>query len=122
MRCTRHDKLVFRDKAYNDNGLVPRTIHLLKDKYPAIVIYTDVALDRYSSDGHDDIVMEDGIHSMVHSVKLWIQFGDLETRKCETRITIPRCNPTSLGQFSLFNFCTPGFRRVFDDQSRRRDV
>ncbi|KAL6603526.1 hypothetical protein ACP70R_043887 [Stipagrostis hirtigluma subsp. patula] len=49
------------DEAYNDNGLVPRTIRLLKDKFPDIVIYTDVALDPYSSDGHDSIVREDGV-------------------------------------------------------------
>ncbi|KFK41392.1 hypothetical protein AALP_AA2G124600, partial [Arabis alpina] len=46
------------DEAYNDNGLVPRTIRLLKDKYPDLVIYTDVSLDPYSSDG---IVREDGV-------------------------------------------------------------
>ncbi|KAK1548830.1 hypothetical protein Q3G72_007343 [Acer saccharum] len=49
------------DEAYNENGLVPRTIRLLKDKYPDPVIYTDVALDPYSSDGHDGIVREDGV-------------------------------------------------------------
>ncbi|KAK6782693.1 hypothetical protein RDI58_020489 [Solanum bulbocastanum] len=49
------------DEAYNDNGLVPRSIRLLKDKYPDLVIYTDVALDPYSSDGHDGIVREDGV-------------------------------------------------------------
>ncbi|KAK8692219.1 hypothetical protein V6N13_075693 [Hibiscus sabdariffa] len=49
------------DEAYNDNGLVPRTIRLLKDKFPDLVIYTDVALDPYSSDGHDGIVREDGV-------------------------------------------------------------
>ncbi|KAG6470058.1 hypothetical protein ZIOFF_071078 [Zingiber officinale] len=49
------------DEAFNDNGLIPRTIRLLKDKYPEIVIYTDVALDPYSSDGHDGIVREDGV-------------------------------------------------------------
>ncbi|KAM7256805.1 hypothetical protein ACFE04_012546 [Oxalis oulophora] len=49
------------DEAYNDDGLVPRTIRLLKDKYPDLVIYTDVALDPYSSDGHDGIVREDGV-------------------------------------------------------------
>ncbi|XP_028107447.1 delta-aminolevulinic acid dehydratase, chloroplastic-like [Camellia sinensis] len=48
-------------EAYNDNGLVPRAIRLLKDKYPDLVIYTDVALDPYSSDGHDGIVREDGV-------------------------------------------------------------
>eukprot|EP00249_Psilotum_nudum_P028912 c38926_g1_i1 orf=91-1374(-) len=49
------------DEAYNPNGLVPRAIQLLKDKYPDLVIYTDVALDPYSSDGHDGIVREDGV-------------------------------------------------------------
>ncbi|XP_043715835.1 delta-aminolevulinic acid dehydratase, chloroplastic-like [Telopea speciosissima] len=49
------------DEAYNENGLVPRAIRLLKNKYPDIVIYTDVALDPYSSDGHDGIVREDGV-------------------------------------------------------------
>ncbi|MCH97700.1 delta-aminolevulinic acid dehydratase chloroplastic-like, partial [Trifolium medium] len=33
----------------------------LKDKYPDLIIYTDVALDPYSSDGHDGIVREDGV-------------------------------------------------------------
>ncbi|XXG79891.1 hypothetical protein AAC387_Pa09g0861 [Persea americana] len=49
------------DEAYNEHGLVPRAIRLLKDKYPDIVIYTDVALDPYSSDGHDGILREDGV-------------------------------------------------------------
>ncbi|XP_058112402.1 delta-aminolevulinic acid dehydratase, chloroplastic [Magnolia sinica] len=49
------------DEAYNENGLVPRAIRLLKDKYPDIIIYTDVALDPYSSDGHDGIVRDDGV-------------------------------------------------------------
>ncbi|KAI9106465.1 hypothetical protein K1719_021993 [Acacia pycnantha] len=49
------------DEAYNENGLVPRAIRLLKDKYPDVEIYTDVALDPYSSDGHDGIVREDGV-------------------------------------------------------------
>lgn len=29
------------------------------------VIYTDVALDPYSSDGHDGIVREDGIYRLI---------------------------------------------------------
>ncbi|KAF5197061.1 Delta-aminolevulinic acid dehydratase protein [Thalictrum thalictroides] len=49
------------DEAFNENGLVPRAIRLLKDKYPDLVIYTDVALDPYSSDGHDGICREDGV-------------------------------------------------------------
>ncbi|KAG2307349.1 hypothetical protein Bca52824_027097 [Brassica carinata] len=49
------------DEACNNNGLVPRTIRLLKDKYPDLIIYIDVALDPYSSDGDDGIVREDAM-------------------------------------------------------------
>ncbi|CAI5459499.1 unnamed protein product [Closterium sp. Yama58-4] len=49
------------DEAYNPDGIVPRSIRLLKDKFPDLIIYTDVALDPYNSDGHDGIVREDGV-------------------------------------------------------------
>ncbi|MFZ3231527.1 MAG: porphobilinogen synthase [Pseudobdellovibrio sp.] len=40
----------------NPNGFLPKTIKRLKDKFSNIVLVTDVALDPYSSDGHDGIV------------------------------------------------------------------
>jgi porphobilinogen synthase len=43
-------------ESYNDNGLVPQAIKLLKKDLPDLAIFTDVALDPYSSDGHDGIV------------------------------------------------------------------
>ncbi|OAE28926.1 hypothetical protein AXG93_2960s1030 [Marchantia polymorpha subsp. ruderalis] len=49
------------DECYNEDGLVHRSIRLLKDKFPDLVIYTDVALDPYNSDGHDGICREDGV-------------------------------------------------------------
>jgi len=46
--------------SYDPDGLVPRTIAALKQRWPELVIVTDVALDPYSSDGHDGIVAPDG--------------------------------------------------------------
>jgi len=46
--------------SYDPDGLVPRTIAALKERWPELVIVTDVALDPYSSDGHDGIVAADG--------------------------------------------------------------
>jgi len=43
-------------ESQNENGLLARTIKTLKDAHPDIVLYGDVALDPYSSDGHDGIV------------------------------------------------------------------
>ena len=40
----------------NEDGLVPRSLRALKARFPALALFTDVALDPYSSDGHDGIV------------------------------------------------------------------
>ncbi|TPV93809.1 MAG: porphobilinogen synthase [Myxococcales bacterium FL481] len=48
------------EEAHNPQGLIPATIRRLKDKWPDLVVVTDVALDPYSSDGHDGIVAPDG--------------------------------------------------------------
>ncbi len=47
-------------EAHNRDGLVPRTLRALKDRWPDVVLVTDVALDPYNSDGHDGIVAPDG--------------------------------------------------------------
>ena len=43
-------------ECYNPDGLVPRAIKMLKKEFSDLVVVTDVALDPYSSDGHDGIV------------------------------------------------------------------
>ncbi|MEM9381599.1 MAG: porphobilinogen synthase [Planctomycetota bacterium] len=40
----------------NEDGLVPRSLRALQDRFPELTLMTDVALDPYSSDGHDGIV------------------------------------------------------------------
>ena len=47
------------EEAYNPNGIVPRAVAMLKNALPDSIVCTDVALDPYSSKGHDGIV-EDG--------------------------------------------------------------
>ena len=43
-----------------EDGLVQRTIRAIKEQFPKIVIVSDVAMDPYSSDGHDGVV-RDGV-------------------------------------------------------------
>jgi porphobilinogen synthase len=40
----------------NPDGLFPRAIGTIKDAVPEMVVISDVALDPYSSDGHDGVV------------------------------------------------------------------
>lgn len=48
------------EAAYDPNGLVQRSLRALKARWPELTLVTDVALDPYSSDGHDGIVAPDG--------------------------------------------------------------
>ncbi|MEZ2622901.1 porphobilinogen synthase [Paenalcaligenes hominis] len=47
-------------EAANPNGLIPRTVALLKKEFPELGILTDVALDPYTSHGQDGIIDENG--------------------------------------------------------------
>jgi porphobilinogen synthase len=44
----------------NASGLLPRAVRALKGALPDLLVVTDVALDPYSSDGHDGVLI-DGI-------------------------------------------------------------
>lgn len=45
-------------EAWNKDGLIQRSIKTIKDAVPEMFVMTDVALDPYSSYGHDGIVKE----------------------------------------------------------------
>jgi porphobilinogen synthase len=47
-------------EAFNDKGLVPRTIKALKNAYPELGVITDVALDPYTTHGQDGIIDDTG--------------------------------------------------------------
>ena len=46
-------------EALNDQGLMQKSVRFIKENYPDLLVMTDVAMDPYSSYGHDGIV-EDG--------------------------------------------------------------
>ncbi|MDJ0518613.1 MAG: porphobilinogen synthase [Trichodesmium sp. MO_231.B1] len=48
-------------ESYNPDGLIQRTVKAIKQTIPDIVVITDVALDPYSSEGHDGIVGKNGV-------------------------------------------------------------
>ncbi|MBO0937961.1 porphobilinogen synthase [Fibrella sp. HMF5335] len=47
-------------ESHNPDGLYLQTIQAIKTKYPDVLLMTDVAMDPYSSDGHDGLV-ENGV-------------------------------------------------------------
>jgi porphobilinogen synthase len=47
-------------EALNQDGLVPRVVRALKQRFPELGIITDVALDPYTSHGQDGLIDESG--------------------------------------------------------------
>ena len=50
-------------EALNPNNLVCRSIRYIKEKFPTIGIITDVALDPYTSHGHDGVIIDNKINN-----------------------------------------------------------
>ncbi|HLB53076.1 MAG TPA: porphobilinogen synthase, partial [Chlamydiales bacterium] len=48
------------DEAWNEEGLLPQAIRAFKTHLPTLCIIADVALDPYTSHGHDGLVNQSG--------------------------------------------------------------
>ena len=46
--------------SYADDGLVQRAIRQIKEKFPQLLVMTDIALDPFNAEGHDGIVSATG--------------------------------------------------------------
>ncbi|MFN9399036.1 MAG: porphobilinogen synthase [Dolichospermum sp.] len=55
------DKDETGSESYNQQGLVQETIKAIKKLVPEIIVITDVALDPFTTHGHDGLVDENGI-------------------------------------------------------------
>ncbi|BAZ89773.1 delta-aminolevulinic acid dehydratase [Raphidiopsis curvata NIES-932] len=48
-------------ESYNPTGLIQMTVKAIKQAYPQIIVMTDVALDPFTTHGHDGLVDESGV-------------------------------------------------------------
>lgn len=48
------------EEAWNPNGIVPKAVRAIRERFPEMGIMTDVALDPYTTHGQDGIIDEDG--------------------------------------------------------------
>lgn len=57
---TEDKKSEFAEEAFNEDGLVQRTIRAIKVLLPDLLVISDVALDPYTTHGQDGIINEEG--------------------------------------------------------------
>ncbi|AGF47256.1 porphobilinogen synthase AlaD [Candidatus Kinetoplastibacterium desouzaii TCC079E] len=65
-------------EAINPNGIIPRAIKEIKDKFPELGIMTDVALDPYTSHGQDGLIDENGYVINDSTIKILVQQAILQ--------------------------------------------
>ncbi|MHB1247146.1 MAG: porphobilinogen synthase [Sulfuriferula sp.] len=53
-------KTLNAEESFNPDGLVPRAVRILKQRFPQLGIITDVALDPYTSHGQDGLINTQG--------------------------------------------------------------
>ena len=69
-------------EAANGDGLIPRTVRAIKQKYPQLGVMCDVALDPYTTHGQDGLIDETGyilndetIEMLVRQVRAQVEAG-----------------------------------------------
>lgn len=67
MDCGFADAWCGRACSWNPDGLLQRAVRALKKEVPQLLVITDVALDPYSSDGHDGYVRAQSIYTPLSS-------------------------------------------------------
>jgi porphobilinogen synthase len=54
------DKNAAASNSINSDGIIPKTISAIKKHFPEIMVFPDIALDPYTSHGHDGILDDGG--------------------------------------------------------------
>ena len=93
-------------ECFNEKGLIPKAIRILKKEIPQMAIMTDVALDPYSSDGHDGIVSDEGVILNDETIELL----------CRQAIVQAYAGADLIGPSDMMDGRVGAIREALDDQ------
>lgn len=69
-------------ESLNPEGFLPKAVRIVKNEFPSICIITDIALDPYTTHGHDGLVGDEGqilndetVHVLARMAKIQAQAG-----------------------------------------------
>lgn len=126
-------------EALNPEGLIPRTIRRLKRELPQLVVMTDIALDPYSSDGHDGLVRDGRIindasaqvlarMAVVHARAGADVVAPSDMMDGRVRVIREALDAEGFGETAICSYCAKyasafygPFREALDSAPRRRE-
>ena len=65
-------------EALKEDNLICKTVRKIKDRFPKLVVITDVALDPYTSSGHDGVILNgkvDNDHTLEALIKMSVNLA-----------------------------------------------
>ncbi len=93
-------------ECFNEKGLIPTAIRCLKQEIPEMTIMTDVALDPYSSDGHDGIVSPEGV----------VLNDETIVNLCKQSLVQAQAGADLIGPSDMMDGRVGAIREVLDDE------
>ncbi len=93
-------------ECFNEKGLIPTAIKRLKQELPEMTIMTDVALDPYSSDGHDGIVSSEGV----------VLNDETIVNLCKQSLVQAQAEADLIGPSDMMDGRVGAIREVLDDE------
>ena len=100
-------KTPYAQEALNADGLVPRAVRMLKESCPQLGIIVDVALDPYTSSGHDGIVDNQGEVANDATIELL----------CRQALCLATAGADALAPSDMMDGRIGGIRRALDAQN-----
>lgn len=94
-------------EAFNQNNLICRTVAAIKEKVPQIGVICDVALDPYTSHGHDGIVDQNGY--VLNDVTI--------DALCDQALTLAKAGCDAIAPSDMMDGRVGVLRSVLDDNS-----
>jgi porphobilinogen synthase len=73
-------KSEYGEEAWNENGLISRAIQAIKQAIPSLCVMADVALDPFTSHGHDGLLSEQGEILNDESIDCLIRMSLMQAR------------------------------------------
>ncbi|HEY5260247.1 MAG TPA: porphobilinogen synthase [Rhabdochlamydiaceae bacterium] len=68
-------KDLYASEALNPNGVIPQAVRRIKNEIPSLSIITDIALDPFTSHGHDGLLSPSGVILNDDTVAILIQMA-----------------------------------------------
>jgi porphobilinogen synthase len=99
----------FGRAALDPNGIIPETVRYIKERIPSLCVLCDIALDPYTSHGHDGLIDENGYVLNDETVEIL----------CDMALLYAQCGVDFVAPSDMMDGRVRAIRKVLDAQNHK---